>query len=231
MVSLAIGAFLAGALLTIVFSNRRVFGEQNELAQLQDNQRMAMTMMGDVIQSAGYFPDPVHNTLGTILPAAAPFTAAGQSIYGTYSAALPGDQIEVRYATAGGDQILNCSGLPNGTGFTQVYVNLFKIQGGQLVCNMNGVDYPLVGGLTGSNLDIQNMTVLYGIRANAAAAGSNVDTYMNAQQITAAALWGSVISVSVTLTFTNPMNASPGQPATISMTRVIALMSQAGPTL
>ena len=51
-----IGLFLMGALLTIVQTNRRVFGDQNQLSQLQDNERMAMTMMADVIQSAGYFP-------------------------------------------------------------------------------------------------------------------------------------------------------------------------------
>jgi type IV pilus assembly protein PilW len=230
MVALTIGVFLTGALLTIVQSNRRVFGEQNQLAQLQDNQRMAMTMMGDVIQSAGYFPDPVHNTVGTILPISGSF-AAGQAVYGTYSATAPGDQIQARYVTASGDQILNCSGLPNGSGFNQTYVNWFKIQGGQLVCTMNGTDYVLVGGIPGSGLDITNMTILYGVRTNATAAGNNVDTYMNAAQITAAALWGSVISVSVQLTFTNPLYASPGQPATVTMQRIIGVMNQTGPTL
>src|ERR1700720_4456827 len=107
LIALTIGLFLMGALLTIVQTNRRVFGEQNQLAQMQDNERMAMTMMGDVIQSAGYFPDPHNNTLNGSLAAAGPF-AVGQSIYGTYSAAAPGDQIQVRYMTAGGDGILNC---------------------------------------------------------------------------------------------------------------------------
>jgi type IV pilus assembly protein PilW len=241
MVALTIGVFLTGALLTIVQSNRRVFGEQNQLSQLQDNQRMAMTMMADVIQSAAYFPDPVHNSLGTVLPISGPF-AAGQGIYGTYSAAPPGDQIQVRYATAGSgtpdaDQIISCSGLPNGTAFTQTYVNSFSIVNGQLVCSLTisggaPTQYTLVGGLTGSGLDITNMTVLYGVRGNATAAGNNVDTYMNAQQINIAALWSSVVSVSITLTFTNPLYApGNGQQQTIDFTRVIGVMSQTGPTL
>jgi len=66
MIALLIGVFLLGALLTIVQTNRTVFGDQNKMAQLQDGERMAMTMMADVIQSAGYFPQPYqpyNNTL------------------------------------------------------------------------------------------------------------------------------------------------------------------------
>ncbi len=63
---------------------------------------------------------------------------------------------------------------------------------------MNGFPYTLVGG-TG-NLSVTNMSVLYGVKDNAAAPGNNVDTYMNAAQVTAAGppLWGNVISVLVT---------------------------------
>ncbi len=60
MIALLIGVFLLGALLTIVQTNRAVFGDQNKMAQLQDAERMAMTMMSDVIQSAGYFPGSVQ---------------------------------------------------------------------------------------------------------------------------------------------------------------------------
>ena len=69
LIALLIGLFLLGALLTIVQANRTVFGNQNKLAQLQDGERMAMTMMADVIQSAGYFPDPTTNTLTATLTA------------------------------------------------------------------------------------------------------------------------------------------------------------------
>jgi type IV pilus assembly protein PilW len=233
LIALTVGLFLMGALLTIVQTNRRVFGEQNQLAQVQDNERMAMTMMADVIQSAGYFPDPVNNTLTTTLTAVAPF-GVGQSIFGTYSAAAPGDTIQVRYMTAGGDGILNCSGGSNATGGPIIYVNKFEVLNGQLVCTLNnGQQLPLVGGATNSGLDITNMTILYGVKANVAATatGNNVDTYMNGTQVTAAGLWGNVISVKVTLTFTNPLSANAGQPATFQLKRVIGVMSQTGPTL
>jgi type IV pilus assembly protein PilW len=225
MISLTIGLFLLGALLIIVQTNKTVFGNQNKLSQLQDGERMALMMMSDVIQSAGYFPDPTVNTQTSALSAVAPF-AIGQSIYGTYSVAAPGDQINVRYMTAGGDNVLNCSGQSNPTGgVNTLYVNSFQIVNSQLVCTMNGTPYNLVSGVT-------NLSFLYGVKANVAAAANDVDTYMNAAQVTAAGLWGNVITVLVQLTFTNPLYvANQGQPQTISVQRVVGVMSQTGPML
>jgi type IV pilus assembly protein PilW len=227
MIALTIGLFLMGALLTIVQANKTVFGNQNNLGQLHDSERMALTMIADVVQSAGYFPDPTLNTQTSTLTAAAPF-AIGQSVYGIYSAAAPGDQIYVRYMTFGGDGILNCSGQSNAAGGPNtVYVNWFHVDAvnRQLVCTMNGTDYNLVSGVT-------NMTLLYGVKANAAAIGNTVDTYMNAQQVTNAVLWNNVISVLVQLTFTNPLYVpNQGQPQTVSVQRVVGVMNQTGPIL
>jgi type IV pilus assembly protein PilW len=227
MIALLIGVFLLGALLTIVQTNRAVFGDQNKLAQLQDAERMAMTMMSDVIQSAGYFPNPVNNTLTGTLTAVAPF-AAGQSIYGLYSATAPGDQFSVRYMTASGDNILNCSGQPNTSGTNTLYVNTFQVVAGQLVCNMNGTQYNLVG--DGTTIVVNNLSVLYGVKANAAASGNSVDTYMTGTQVNAAGLWSSVISVMIALQFDNPLYvAGQGQPQYITVQRVVSVMNQSGP--
>jgi len=230
MIAIAIGVFLSAALMTIVQTNRTVFGNQNLLAQLQDGQRMAMSMMGDVIQTSGYFPNPTVNTAGGAFAALPPF-AALQTVSGVYGGgAPPGDQITVRYMTAGGDGILNCSGQSNPVGNPNaLYVSQFAVDpvSGQLICTMNGVQYALVSGVT-------NMTVLYGVQTNLAAPGTNVDTYMNAAQVTAQGAWGNVISVLVELTFTNPLYnaANPqGQPPTFTLQRAIDIMSQVGPTL
>jgi type IV pilus assembly protein PilW len=233
MIALLISIFLLGALLTIVQANRAVFGDQSQLAQLQDSERMAMSMMADVIQQAGYFPDPTTNTLGGTLTAVAPF-AVGQAISGLYSATVPGDTLYVRYMTAGGDGILNCSGLPNPVGGANTrYVNKFYINNGQLVCDMNGTVYNLVSGVTNSTttLGITNLTVLYGVKANAALPGNNVDTYLNATQVNAGSYWGSVIAVLIQLTFTNPLytSGSTTQPPTILVQRVVGVMNQLGP--
>ena len=235
MIAMLIGVFLLGALLTIVQTNRTVFGDQNKMAQLQDGERMAMTMMSDVIQSGGYFPQPYNgNTLTGSLIAAAPFAAgapafaAGQAFDGIYSAAFPGDQLAVRYMTASGDGILNCSGLPNTSGANVLYTNIFQVQqdasgNWQLTCTVNGTQYNLVSGVT-------NLSVLYGVKQSAGASGNSVDTYMNANQVTAAGLWSSVISAMVQLTFTNPMAAaSPAQPPPMLVQRVISVMAQSGP--
>jgi type IV pilus assembly protein PilW len=235
LIALLVGLFLMGALLTVVQTNRRVFGEQNQLAQLQDNERMALTMMGDVIQSAGYFPQstPLTTTLTTTLTAAGPF-AIGQSIYGVNTGTSFGDQIQARYMTAGGDNILNCSGLPNPVGGPNtLYTNVFQVLNGQLVCTMNGTPYTLVGGVTGSGLDITSLTILYGVKANPAALGNNVDTYMPAALVNAGAQWANVISVMVQLTFTNPLYAAnpAKQPQNFVVQRVFDVMSQTGPTL
>ncbi len=75
---------------------------------------------------------------------------AGQSIYGS-NIGTPGDQIQVRYMTASGDNILNCSGLPNTSGTNQLYVNSFQVTNGQLVCTLTDITtnttatYTLVG--------------------------------------------------------------------------------------
>jgi type IV pilus assembly protein PilW len=226
MVALLIGLFLLGALLIIVQTNKRVFVNQNQLAQLQDGERMALTVISDVLQSAGYFPDPTTNTLAMTLTQALPF-AVGQSVYGVSSGTPAGDQLYVRYMTTGGDGILNCSGQSNPIGGPNtLYVNIFQVSNGQLVCTMNGTQYNLVSGVI-------NMTIQYGVKANAVAPGNNVDTYMTAAQVSAAGLWDNVIAALVQVTFTNPMYVpgQTGQPPTVSIQRVISVMNQTGPTL
>jgi type IV pilus assembly protein PilW len=231
MIAMTIGLFLAGALVTVVMTNKRVFLNQNQLEQMQDGQRMAMTMMTDVIQSAGYFPQPWANTLGGTLLAGGGF-ANSQAITGVYNAAAPGDTISVRYVTAPQDGILNCSGLSNtnAVGTANItYVNQFAVApvgtSGQLTCTMNGTVYNLVGGVT-------NLSVMYGVKTNVAAPGNNVDTYMNATQVTAGNYWQNIITVQISLTFTNPLytGAGQGQAKTITVQRIVDVMSQTGPT-
>jgi type IV pilus assembly protein PilW len=242
LIALLIGVFLLAALLTIVQANRRVYGDQSQLAQLQDSERMAMTLMTDVIQMAGYFPNPTQNTLDGSLIQAGTLFAQGQSIAGTFSSAVPGDSISVRYMTAGSDGILNCSGLSNPNavgGATILYVNTFQVVNGQLVCTLTSsaaptpVQYNLVSGVTNATttLGVTNLSILYGVKTNAGAAGNTVDTYLNASQVTAANDWNNVISVLIELTFTNPLytNGSTTQPKTIEIQRVVGIMNQLGP--
>jgi type IV pilus assembly protein PilW len=220
LVALLIGLFLLGGLSTVVFDNRRTFGTQNQLSQLQDGERLSMTMMGDVIQLAGYFPGPTINTATSVLLAGGGMTA-GQPMTGTYNGAAPGDTVTSRYATNSGDGILNCTGASNTSGAVATYVNTFSVVNSQLVCTLNGVAYPLVSGVT-------NLSVLYGV--NTTGGGNNADTYMNATQVTAAGDWNSVISVRLSLTFTNPIfgTTGTGEQPTIVFQRVVGVMNKTG---
>jgi type IV pilus assembly protein PilW len=236
MVALLIGLFLMGGLMTLLQNNRKAFSSQSALAQLQDSERLAMSMMTGVIQQAGYFTDPTINSPSTALPAAAAFAsgagpaglafAAGQGLTGATVAGS--DVISARYTTGSGDGILNCSGRfnPATSGANATYTNQFGVaQNAQNVWQLgclreDGTFYPLVNNVT-------NMVVLYGV--NTSGAGNNVDTYMTAAQVTAATAWNNVISASVQLTFTNPLYvaANPqGQLPTITVQRYIAIMRQ-----
>ena len=234
LVSMLIGLFLLGGLGILVQDNRRTFSSQNALSQLQDSQRLAMSMITDVVQASGYFPNPTLNTAASTMLALGTMTA-GQAMTGTYNAATPGDTITARYATTGGDGILNCAGTSNpvGGGVT-TYVNTFSVAVNaagvsQLVCNLGiglaaPTAYPLVSGIT-------NMTILYGV--NTSGAGNNADTYMNATQVTANADWNNVISVKITLQFLNPLwqataQGQGTQPHYINFQRVISVLNQTG---
>jgi type IV pilus assembly protein PilW len=220
-VAILVSLFLLAGVLTVVQNNGRAFRNQSQLAQMQDGARLALTMIADIIQIAGYFPNPTANTAVSMLPATGPF-AAGQPITGTYSVSAPGDTVAVRFATASGDGILNCSGSPNATGANKVYVNTFSVVAGQLVCTLNGTQYALVAG-------VQNLNVLYGVKTNFAVDDNTADTYQRANQMTAAN-WSNVISVKFTLTLNNPLygNAGQGQPQTIAFERVVDVMGKAG---
>lgn len=223
MVAITIALFLLGGMMTMVEGTRRTFGEQNQLSLLQDNERLAMTLITDVVQSAGYFPDPTTFTADSALPVSSPdFPAVGQAINGSTNTS---DTLMVRYATLQGDGVLNCIGASNTTGGTTTpvsYENVFSVSSttNTLVCTMNGASYDLVSGITG-------MKVLYGVKTDSSAAGNNIDRYLDASSM-ASTDWANVMTVRVTLTFVNPIANDPRQPATVSFSRVIGVMNKLG---
>ncbi len=222
MIAMAIAVFLLGGLFMIVGNTKRTFIAQSGMAQLQDAERLAMTLIGDVIQQSGYFPDPTTNPAALLMPSGGVWANAGQGLTGTTGGAAPGDTITVRFVSASGDGTINCTGGTFGGAGTQLYTNVFSIDAsGNLACSLNGAAaVPLVSGL-------QSLKVLYGVKTNFATNNGAVDSYMTSAQM-AAANWQNVITVQVTLTFLNPMAGQPNQPATIPFTRTIAVMSQTG---
>jgi type IV pilus assembly protein PilW len=226
-IAMTIALFLLAGVMTIVGGTRATADAQNKMAQLQDNERLAMGLMTDIVEAAGYFPNPVANTREGVLVPSAAFLAAGQGIAGTFNAANPGDTINIRFATGGGvggDGLINCTGLSNPAAAITLYENQFSVDAatGQLQCALNGAAaVPLVTGL-------QKMVILYGVNTKGGTQ-TCADSYMTATEVTAGGAlgpyWNNVCSVKVTLVFVNPLKQGP---ATIQFTRVIAVMNTAG---
>lgn len=237
MIAITISIFLIGGLLMMVQSTRNAFGNQNLLAQLQDNERLVMTFVAEVVESAGYFPDPVHNTTAAIFPSGAiphgagTFATAGQAVFGTTNAVVPGDTVTIRYAAAPSDNVFNCLGTKNTTVANDVFVNTFWVNyavplNPVLTCTVSSsviaaTDVPLVNG-------VQNLTILYGVKRSILDTGSCADTYLKASQMAPVGFpldWVNVCSINLQIWFINPLSPT-GPPIIIN--RVIATMTAAG---
>jgi type IV pilus assembly protein PilW len=240
MIALLIGLFLTGGLLTLVFAMRRSSTTQAGMSQLQDDERMGMSILTNAVQSAGYYPNPLLNTALTFFPVttvAPVFGTAGQSMTGTHTSATVPDTLAVRYTTAGSatanvhDNTINCLGQTSTTQKTWTQTFQIDTTNNVLQCVFNDGVNPnvTVNLVTG----VSNLQVLYGI-ATTTTAPSTADSYVNATQI-AAGGWSKVVSVMVTLTYVNPLKNQPGQSSvgaaiqpTIDFKRVIALMNNTG---
>jgi type IV pilus assembly protein PilW len=239
MIAVLIALFLLGGLVTLVMGTRRSGATQTALSQLQDNQRIAMTMITNVVQKAGYFPDPVHQRLidfGTENIGGVSL-AAGQALGGTYNASGTGDTFAVRFFAPQNDPnstIINCAGQSNGSsGPAGVwYTNLFAVglvngtSWLQCQSQTSGTAGPLVNLIP----NVTKISVLYGMGASAAGNDYSVVQYLNASQITATN-WPNVTVVKVTLTFLVPAYGTTGGQMTTNksiFTRVIPIMSRAG---
>ena len=128
MIAVAVASFLIGGVLVMVQSTRNTFATQNLLAQLQDNERLVMTFMAEVVEAAGYYPNPRLYTSTTVLPVAGVFAAAGQAVFGTQNAVAPGDTVTIRYGAALNDNVFNCRGTTNtGVAPFDTFVNRFWV--------------------------------------------------------------------------------------------------------
>jgi type IV pilus assembly protein PilW len=234
MVSLTIGLFLVGGLLTLLGAMKSTNTSQSGLSQLQDNQRIALTIMTDVIQQGGFYVNPVVNTVAGSFPVYGSFTTAGQYIVGTGvgTAVAPGDTITVRDNTAGGDGIMNCLGQTSAVAAT--FINTFSVTGNNLQCTLTTIAGATTTGPTATTIvtGINSLNIYYGVQTNLASGSTSADTYLDATAVTAGAYWTYVKSVQVKASFVNPLAGEPGQTgaakATIPLTRVIALMATTG---
>jgi type IV pilus assembly protein PilW len=233
-VALLIALFLLTGMFSILQNTSMASKNQNLLAQLQDEERVAMTMITDVIQQAGYFPNAQTVAATTALPVSTAFLTAGQAVFGGTN--LYGDTVTVRYQGDSTGSVLDCTGnsIPNGT----VEEMMFFVQPGpnnngalELYCQVlnestNSVTQtPLVP-------NVKSLSVFYGVDANAS---GSANTYLPASGMTpplpATPYWPAVYSVKITVTFPNPL-AQAGEPGqtitTVSLSRVIGIMVRTG---
>jgi len=220
-VAMAVALFLLGGMFTVLQSTRKNSGNQNALAELQDQQRIAMTMLTDVIQQAGYFPNAQTDKITDILLPSAPFVAAGQSMFGGTDAY--GDFVTIRYVGDSSGNVLDCRGspIPNGT-VEQMKFHIQPLNANvnaplTLWCSVNGADAPLVP-------NVRSLAISYGVDVSGT---GSVSAYLPANQM--APYWTNVESVKLTLGFTNPLFGQPGQiKQTISFNRVVGIMANSG---
>lgn len=227
MVAITIALFIALGLSVLYVNMKTTFNSQDQMSQLQDGERLAVTMLTTTVQSASYFPNPQSFVRTAALPATTTQNpdgttfVAGQGITGTSSATTSGsDTMDVRYQTANGDGLMNCQGGTNTSGTTRSWVNSFAVDASnELTCAVNGgTPVALVG-------NVAQMTVLYGVDTNG---DGYTDTYLSAATVTSANLWASIQTAQVRLTFLNPLASQTGAAATLpnAWVQTISLMNQ-----
>jgi type IV pilus assembly protein PilW len=210
------------------------------VSQLQDNQRIAMTLITNIVQKAGYFPYPTTQSLSTSFvaePALAGYALpSGQALGGA-----TGDTLLVRFFapandTAANPVIMNCAGQSNSSGSTNVwYTNAFQIG------TVNGTSWLQclvrtsgAGNILTINLipNVTLLSVLYGVSSSTGGDDYSVVQYLNAAQVSATGNWLNVTAVKVSLTFQLPVYGTTGgqmsTTQTTIFTRVIPVMSRAG---
>lgn len=235
MIAMSVALFLLGGLGLILQQTKRTYVTQTAMAQLQDNERLAMTLIASVVESAGYYPNPAVNSAATLMPVSPNFPTAGTpSVIGVAGAnGVRGDRLTVRYAAgptgvAVPDNVINCMGQQNILAVADGWENTFDIQINatnnqpQLTCTLRTVNRGVVGTFALVQ-GVQSMSFQYGLNS-LGGAQSCIDTWKSAIQMLATD-WANVCAVRVTLVFTNPVNPPNG---TITFSRVVGLMNRAG---
>jgi type IV pilus assembly protein PilW len=225
MVALGIALFIAAGLAFLYVNMKSTFNSQDQMSQLQDAQRLALTMLTTTVQSAGYFPGPSpSNTANMAFPADGSSFSAGQGIVGSSGTGTSSDTVNVRYQTAGStDALMNCQGATATAQTT--WVNSFAIDDSSntLTCAVIAKSGAITTASAAVQLvsNVSKMSVLYGVDIDG---DGNTDTYLPAGQITPA-LWPTVRSARFTLTFVVPPVTPGGTPATQTWTQTIRLMN------
>jgi len=233
MVAVAVSVFLLAGLFSILQSTHKTSDNERVLAQLQDDERIAMTLFTNVIESAGYYSNALNGgSVLTALPAVGVFANDGQVVYGVTNAD-GNDSITLRYqADATDAAVLTCQGTTPLDG--NPHRSTFSLDSvtGNLQCSIDGAaPVTLISG-------VQSMTVRYGVGSGLTLPNSagSVDSYLSAADVDAVPLrWTNVYTVRISLTFKNPMVTGTGalqagqdKAPPITFSRIISIKSRTG---
>lgn len=252
MVTVAIALFLLGGLVTIVQNVRTANMNQTRLAQLQDEQRFAMTVIADAVQAGGYFADPTTQSNAVLGPQAAPaptaaylasWIFAGSHTVGAADAAAL-DTIATRFQTApsfAGGPVqgpILCDGTDTSQQVPDTWSTQFSIQAiagvSTLMCtvsSLNGTAPVSAGAAVPLVPNVVAMAIYYGVKRDFTVTDYNVDTYVTWDKMSTlngANDYLNVSAVRIVLTFANPLFPQAGQQPTITMERVVEVMNRAG---
>ncbi|VWX62446.1 Type IV pilus assembly protein PilW [Burkholderiales bacterium 8X] len=227
MVAVTIGLFVALGLSAIYLNMKQTFSSQQQLAELQDSERLALAVLTTTIESARYFPTPNLLTASTALPAVPTLFVATQGLSGTKGAAGASDTVTSRFVTAPGDTVMDCLGnaQPATATLNRTVVNTFSVAGNSLVCSTTIDGVTLSSSLVGN---VTSLKVLYGVDSDSASDDyRSADVYLDAAAVSAMVDgWLSVRTARITLSFQNPFSTAA---APIAWTQTVALMNQLGP--
>lgn len=228
MIAVTIGLFITAALGAVFINSKSAFNSQDQLAQLQDGERLAMTLLTSTVQLAGYYPTPNQTTklaqlpLGTAVPGSAATFSASAGVVGASNGAT-GDLLATRYSVVASDSQTSCLGDAPAGATPVAYINVFSVSaGGDLQCQTSGGanDGALVSLVSG----VASMTVMYGIDPTGT---GNPTQYATAAGVTAANAWAGVKTAQITINFKNPYynNGQGGQAQTIPWVTTVSLMN------
>jgi type IV pilus assembly protein PilW len=218
MVAMSIGLVVLLGMTATFVNLKNTFRSQDQLGQLQDGERLAMSILTNSLNEAGYYPDPKNASPIVAQPAwpSAPVAstmAAGQSLSGTVATSSDPETFTTTYASVSGDGLMSCLGTTNLVAGNPVTVrNTFYVDtaSNTLRCKVmiNGdtaFTNAMANGGTAQELisGVQSMSVLYGVDSD----GDGVaNTYYDASG--AAGKWSNVTAVRLTLFMVNPFDSS-----------------------
>ena len=215
MVALAISMIvLLGFAVTFV-NIKQTFISQDKITQLQDNERLAMTILTASAQQAGYFPNPATLDSTQIIatsPATYGSMLQSQAIVGTSGP----ESLSMAFAASANDGLITCQGhtitaadiaaAPSTANGSVSVRNIFYVDStaNTLSCItlINNTTTSSYGGGLAQPLitNVSSMSVYYGVGSG------SVTGYWPASGVSD---WTAVKSLRVTLNFVNPNSTTP----------------------